>query len=166
MANPDVAERSRPNPSQERLFALLVGAIFCVSGAPALIYQVAWQRILALHTGVGVYSVATIVTMYSPSAPIGTVWLHVAGLTPSSYTKAYPVRLTGPPGPSTLTFIGDPLRPTESSTVPSIVKFAFLYTVPEYPFTKRLGFARSTANPLVATVDTFVARSVALTYSE
>ena len=77
MANPDVAERSRPNPSQERLFALLVGAIFCVSGAPALIYQVAWQRILALHTGVGVYSVATIVTAFMAGLCLGS---HVGGL--------------------------------------------------------------------------------------
>ncbi len=42
----------------------LLGALFCMSGAAALVYQVAWQRVLALHTGVGVYSVATIVAAF------------------------------------------------------------------------------------------------------
>jgi hypothetical protein len=31
---------------------------FFASGAAALVYQVAWQRIPALETGVGIYSIA------------------------------------------------------------------------------------------------------------
>jgi len=34
------------------------GVLFFLSGASALVYQVAWQRILALHTGVGIYWLA------------------------------------------------------------------------------------------------------------
>jgi spermidine synthase len=51
----------------------MVGLIFCVSGIPALIYQMAWQRILALHTGVGVYSVAMIVAAFLGGLGIGNL---------------------------------------------------------------------------------------------
>jgi predicted membrane-bound spermidine synthase len=52
----------------------LAGALFCSSGAAALVYQVAWQRILALHTGVGVYSVATIVAAFMLGLGLGSQW--------------------------------------------------------------------------------------------
>ena len=32
----------------------LLGLAFFLSGAAALVYQVVWQRILTLHTGIGV----------------------------------------------------------------------------------------------------------------
>ncbi|HUG52533.1 MAG TPA: fused MFS/spermidine synthase [Vicinamibacteria bacterium] len=41
-----------------------VAAAFLASGAAALVYQVAWQRILALQSGVGIYSVAAIVAAF------------------------------------------------------------------------------------------------------
>src|SRR5437773_2470645 len=41
-----------------------VGAAFFVSGISALVYQIAWQRILALHSGVGIYSIAMIVAAF------------------------------------------------------------------------------------------------------
>lgn len=50
---------------------------FFASGAAALVYQVAWQRILALHTGVGVYSIAIIVAAFMAGLGIGS---HVGGL--------------------------------------------------------------------------------------
>lgn len=43
--------------------ALLCLAFF-LSGCAALVYQVSWQRILALHSGVGIYSVAMIVAAF------------------------------------------------------------------------------------------------------
>jgi hypothetical protein len=42
----------------------LAGAAFLASGAAALIYQVSWQRILALQSGVGLYSIAVIVASF------------------------------------------------------------------------------------------------------
>jgi spermidine synthase len=42
----------------------LVAAAFFASGGAALVYQVAWQRILALQSGVGIYSVAAIVAAF------------------------------------------------------------------------------------------------------
>src|SRR5262245_25820216 len=45
-----------------------------MSGAAALVYQVAWQRVLALHTGVGVYSVATIVAAFMLGLGLGSEW--------------------------------------------------------------------------------------------
>jgi spermidine synthase len=39
---------------------------------PALIYQLVWQRILALHSGVGIYSVAMIVAAYMAGLGIGS----------------------------------------------------------------------------------------------
>jgi hypothetical protein len=44
-------------------FAFLIAA-FLASGAAGLVYQVAWQRILALQSGVGIYSVAAIVAAF------------------------------------------------------------------------------------------------------
>src|SRR5262245_32948910 len=50
-------------PARPRLdpVVLLTSVAFFFSGASALVYQVAWQRILALHSGVGIYSIAMIV---------------------------------------------------------------------------------------------------------
>ncbi len=52
----------------------VVGLFFCISGAAALIYQVAWQRILALNGGVGVYSVSVIVAAFLAGLGLGSYW--------------------------------------------------------------------------------------------
>ncbi len=52
-------------------------AFFLLSGAAALVYQVAWQRILALHTGVGAVSVALIVGAFMAGLGLGS---HAGGL--------------------------------------------------------------------------------------
>ena len=49
-----------------------VGGFFFVSGASALVYQVAWQRILALHSGVGIYSIAMIVAAFMAGLGVGS----------------------------------------------------------------------------------------------
>lgn len=67
-------------PAAPRAFARpelwLAGAAFFVSGASGLIYQVAWQRILALHSGVGIYSVAMIVGAFMAGLGVGS---HLGG---------------------------------------------------------------------------------------
>jgi hypothetical protein len=50
----------------------LAGLAFLLSGAAALLYQVAWQRILALHTGVGIESVAIIVAAFMAGLGLGS----------------------------------------------------------------------------------------------
>ena len=50
----------------------LLGLAFFLSGAAALVYQVVWQRILTLHTGVGVVSVALIVASFMAGLGIGS----------------------------------------------------------------------------------------------
>lgn len=52
--------------------ALLYGG-YSLSGFSALIYQVAWQRILAIHSGVGIYSVALIVSAFMAGLGIGSL---------------------------------------------------------------------------------------------
>src|SRR5256885_14160822 len=69
----------------------LVSIAFFLSGAAALIYQVTWQRLLALHSGVGIYSVAMIVAAFMVGLGLGS---HVGG--------ALSVRL--PPRPAPLAF--------------------------------------------------------------
>jgi spermidine synthase len=59
-----------PAPDARRV--LLAGLLFLLSGASALVYQVAWQRILALHSGVGLYSVAMIVGAFMAGLGIGS----------------------------------------------------------------------------------------------
>ena len=54
----------------------IVGLAFFLSGAAALVYQVAWQRILALHSGVGIYSVALIVAAFLAGLGLGS---HLGG---------------------------------------------------------------------------------------
>ena len=56
---------------------LLVGIAFFLSGAAALIYQVTWQRLLALHSGVGIYSVAMIVAAFMVGLGLGS---HLGGV--------------------------------------------------------------------------------------
>lgn len=56
---------------------LLVGVAFFASGAAGLVYQVAWQRILALHSGVGAYSVAMIIAAFMAGLGLGS---HLGGL--------------------------------------------------------------------------------------
>ena len=54
----------------------VTGLLFFLSGAAALVYQVAWQRILALHSGVGLYSVAMIVAAFMAGLGTGS---HLGG---------------------------------------------------------------------------------------
>ena len=49
---------------------------FILSGAAALVYQVVWQRILVLHTGVGVTSVSLIVAAFMAGLGLGS---HAGG---------------------------------------------------------------------------------------
>lgn len=53
---------------------LPAAVLFFLSGTAALVYQVAWQRMLALHTGLGVYSVALIVAAFMAGLGIGSHW--------------------------------------------------------------------------------------------
>lgn len=50
----------------------MVGALFALSGAAALVYQVTWQRLLALASGIGIYSVAMIVAIFMAGLGIGS----------------------------------------------------------------------------------------------
>lgn len=55
----------------------LVALAFLLSGAAALVYQVVWQRILTLHTGIGVVSVALIVAAFMAGLGLGS---HIGGV--------------------------------------------------------------------------------------
>jgi predicted membrane-bound spermidine synthase len=68
----------------------VVGLLFTLSGAAALVYQVAWQRILALHSGVGIYSVAIIVASFMAGLGIGS---HLGGVASRRVTPARALRL-------------------------------------------------------------------------
>ncbi len=55
----------------------VAGCAFFASGAAALVYQVVWQRVLALHTGVGVESIALIVAAFMAGLGLGS---HLGGV--------------------------------------------------------------------------------------
>ena len=63
--------------ARDRHVLAAVASLFVLSGFAALVYQVAWQRILALHTGVSVYSVALIVSAFMAGLGLGS---HLGGL--------------------------------------------------------------------------------------
>ena len=54
----------------------IAGTLFFLSGAAALVYQVVWQRILALQSGVGIYSIAIIVAAFMIGLGLGS---HLGG---------------------------------------------------------------------------------------
>ncbi len=58
--------------SSGRVRSPLVAAAFLASGFSALVYQVCWQRILALHTGIGLYSVAMIIAAFLAGLGVGS----------------------------------------------------------------------------------------------
>src|SRR6185295_7075042 len=62
-------------PSPARIVG--VGLAFFLSGAAALIYQVTWQRLLALQSGVGIYSIAMIVAAFMVGLGLGS---HAGGV--------------------------------------------------------------------------------------
>jgi spermidine synthase len=64
-------------PRADRSHLGLAGTAFFASGVAALVYQVAWQRILALHSGVGIYSIAMIVGAFMAGLGGGS---HLGGL--------------------------------------------------------------------------------------
>jgi predicted membrane-bound spermidine synthase len=66
-----------PDPPRSDVRLGFVAAVFALSGAAALVYQVAWQRILALHSGVGLYSVAMIVAAFMAGLGVGS---HLGGV--------------------------------------------------------------------------------------
>jgi predicted membrane-bound spermidine synthase len=51
----------------------VAGLLFLLSGAAALVYQVAWQRLLVLHSGVGLYSVSLIVAAFMAGLGVGSL---------------------------------------------------------------------------------------------
>lgn len=55
----------------------LAALLFVLSGVSALVYQVAWQRILALHSGVGLFSVSIIVAAFLAGLGLGS---HLGGV--------------------------------------------------------------------------------------
>ena len=61
-----------PGAPLRRAHLVFIGLAFFLSGAAALAYQVAWQRILALHTGVGLYSIAVIVAVFMLGLGLGS----------------------------------------------------------------------------------------------
>lgn len=66
---------SRPiaSPAQHDRLLALVNLLFVLSGFAALVYQVAWQRILALHSGVGLYSITMIVAAFMAGLGVGSL---------------------------------------------------------------------------------------------
>jgi spermidine synthase len=67
-----------------------VGAAFFVSGISALVYQIAWQRILALHSGVGIYSIAMIVAAFMAGLGAGS---HLGGVLSARVDRATALRV-------------------------------------------------------------------------
>jgi spermidine synthase len=71
---------------------LVAGLAFFASGASALVYQVAWQRILALHTGVGIASVAMIVASFMAGIGLGS---HLGGTLSTRLSPSRALRTFG-----------------------------------------------------------------------
>jgi spermidine synthase len=76
-AVPEIASAAPLPARRDGLRLALISAAFFSSGASALVYQVAWQRILALHSGVGIYSIAMIVGSFMAGLGAGS---HLGGV--------------------------------------------------------------------------------------
>lgn len=51
---------------------LIVGVLFCVSGAAGLVYEVLWTRQLGLVFGITTYAVATVLATYMGGLALGS----------------------------------------------------------------------------------------------
>ena len=69
---------------------ILLGIAFFLSGAAALVYQVVWQRILTLHTGIGIVSVSLIVAAFMAGLGLGS---HVGGVLSARVSPRRALRL-------------------------------------------------------------------------
>jgi len=83
-----------------RRVVLFASLLFVLSGAAGLVYEVAWQRILALTTGVGVTSIAIITAAFMAGLGVGS---HAGGvisarLTPRRSLQAFAVVEAGVAG--------------------------------------------------------------------
>lgn len=67
----------------------LAGAVFFLSGVAALVYQVAWQRILALTSGVSMYSITMIVGAFMAGLGAGS---HIGGVVSTRLTARAALR--------------------------------------------------------------------------
>jgi predicted membrane-bound spermidine synthase len=61
------------SPTSDRRALKIASALFVLSGAAGLVYQVAWERILALTTGVAVHSVAIITAAFMAGLGAGSL---------------------------------------------------------------------------------------------
>lgn len=71
------ASRTTLRPLSRDRQLTVASVLFVLSGIAALVYQVAWQRILALHSGVGLYSVTMIVAAFMAGLGLGS---HAGGV--------------------------------------------------------------------------------------
>jgi spermidine synthase len=62
-----------PHQSALPLVRLTLYLVFFASGAAALIYQVAWQRVLSFHAGMDLFSVTTVVAAFMAGLGIGNL---------------------------------------------------------------------------------------------
>jgi len=69
---------------------VLLAVAFFLSGAAALVYQVVWQRILTLHTGIGVVSVSLIVAAFMAGLGLGS---HLGGVLSARVSPRRALRL-------------------------------------------------------------------------
>lgn len=80
--------------SQEKILKTLslpaLPLAFFLSGTAALIYQVAWQRILTFHSGVGTYSVSVIVACFLTGLALGN---YLGGIYSSKSSRWHSLRL-------------------------------------------------------------------------
>ena len=88
-ARRDRSRRVRRALKRRQAAMALLGLAFFLSGAAALVYQVVWQRILTLHTGVGVVSMALIVASFMAGLGIGS---ELGGLLSSRLRAAAALR--------------------------------------------------------------------------
>src|SRR3712207_2044674 len=73
-----------------RRLRLLLLCFFFLSGAASLLYQVAWQRMLGLHYGVGAISSAIVTSVFMLGLGIGSLLAGRARLgTREQATRAY-----------------------------------------------------------------------------
>ncbi len=73
MSLPSGTESTTEIGSTSKKLVVLLSTIFFLSGFASLIYQVVWQRLLTVHYGVGMISIAIIVSVYMFGLGIGAL---------------------------------------------------------------------------------------------
>jgi spermidine synthase len=73
------APPTNPNSGTERSYVIALGALFFISGALGLLYEIVWLRRLHLTVGVSIFAIGAVVSAFMLGLSLGSRWASRSG---------------------------------------------------------------------------------------